>query len=95
MKTIVEFNEFERESNKYPRAKKIKQLDVRAELLKELRGYRKADSLVKQYEEEYFELTSMRAETMTADQLGDLLFFITNKRIAHDRLKIDNKKEDM
>lgn len=58
--------------------------EIREELVKELKGYRKSDKNVKDYEKQYHEMFNTNLRTMTVEQLNDMITYIIHCKIMAD-----------
>lgn len=58
--------------------------EIREELVKELKGYRKSDKNVKNYEKQYHEMFNTNLRTMTVEQLDDMITYIIHCKIMAD-----------
>lgn len=61
--------------------------NIRKELRKELRSLKRNDNNVDKYIQTYEELTGLKvsSKNITADQLNDLIMFITNEQLVKER----------
>ena len=58
--------------------------EIRDELIKELKEYRKSDKNVKDYEKQYHSMFNTNLRTMTVEQLNDMITYIIHCKIMAD-----------
>lgn len=84
------FDDEDFDINKKPRS--FTKGEIREELIKELKKYRKSDKNVKDYEKQYHSMFNTNLRYMTVEQLNDMITYIIHCKIMADGVQKEYEK---